>query len=315
MSGLQTPCVSIGLPLFNAEASLTRCLDSILGQDFADFEVVIADNASLDATGDICRQYEKRDRRVRYFRNDVNIGVNPNHDRVFELSRGKYFAWSAADVEWRPGMLRRCVEVLASAPKDVVLVYPWCEMVSDGQTVSIPHQQSIECRDPRPYRRMEAVTRHVVMVTQLYGLMKRDALSQTRLNGAYASSDVVLLVELAMIGQIWELPEALLQRKVDSHRGTAAVCHNPDAWFEWLAPGRKRKLEDRLGHNARLALEYWRGAWRMPLTPVDKLVCLTIAPWLAYWRTILRITGPARHAWRRVLGRRKNIRHSALSAE
>jgi len=296
-----TARVSVGLPVYNGEGRIERALDSVLNQDFRDFELVISDNASTDRTRSICETYVERDRRVRYFRNDTNIGVNPNHDRVFELARGKYFAWFADDVEYLSGMLRQCVQVIEEAPASVVLVYPRCEMVRDGQTVAVDERRSIESRDPRPYRRLESVVRHVLMVNQLYGLMKRDALGKTQLNGIYPSSDHVLLAELAMLGEIWEIPATLMRRRIDSDRGTLAVYEDQRAWTAWLGTNARSVKRTWLPYRERLAVEYLHAAWRLPLRPTDKLMCLlTILP--VYYgrmsrsaRFVLRLMRPWRH--------------------
>ena len=83
-----TPRVSIGMPVHNGAQFLVGALDSLLVQHFEDFELIISDNASDDATQEICLDYAGRDRRIRYYRNETNIGGSGNHSRVFELSRG-----------------------------------------------------------------------------------------------------------------------------------------------------------------------------------------------------------------------------------
>ena len=93
----KVPKVSIGLPVFNGAKYLAGTLDRLLSQTYPDFEIVVSDNASTDETSEICADYCNRDKRIRYFRNNSNIGAAPNFNRVFELSRGAYFAWAAYD--------------------------------------------------------------------------------------------------------------------------------------------------------------------------------------------------------------------------
>ena len=83
---MNSPTVSIRLPVHNGEPYLRRAVDSLLAQDYVDFELVICDNASTDNTAEICQSYARGDKRIRYYRNEINIGVNPNRDRVFELA-------------------------------------------------------------------------------------------------------------------------------------------------------------------------------------------------------------------------------------
>jgi glycosyltransferase involved in cell wall biosynthesis len=57
--------LSIGLPVYNGEKFLEKCLDSLLAQTFSDFELIISDNASTDNTEAICRTYAAQDQRIR----------------------------------------------------------------------------------------------------------------------------------------------------------------------------------------------------------------------------------------------------------
>ena len=93
------PRISIGMPVYNGEQFLAGALDSVLTQDFEDFELIISDNASEDGTQKICLDYAARDRRIRYYRNEMNIGGSRNHSRVFELSAAEYFKWAHYD-DW-----------------------------------------------------------------------------------------------------------------------------------------------------------------------------------------------------------------------
>ena len=73
-----TPRVSIGVPVYNGERYLARTLESLLAQTFSDFEVIITDNASTDATAEIGRAFAARDCRIRYHRAEQNQGVAAN---------------------------------------------------------------------------------------------------------------------------------------------------------------------------------------------------------------------------------------------
>ena len=89
--------LTIGLPVYNGEKYIAESLDVLLGQSFADFELIISDNASTDGTGDICLRYDRQDSRVRYFRQPDNVGPGPNHNFVAEKARGELFKWAAND--------------------------------------------------------------------------------------------------------------------------------------------------------------------------------------------------------------------------
>jgi glycosyltransferase involved in cell wall biosynthesis len=283
---MTSPLVSVGLPVYNGEASLGRALDSVLAQDFEDFELIISDNASTDGTPAICETYAGRDRRVRYYRNEKNIGANPNHNRVFDLSRGKYFAWMAHDVEQLPGMLSRCVREMRLNSPPVVLAYPRCEQIDENCRPVGGDLPSIASNDPRPHRRLGIVIRRICYITQHYGLFAADALRKTRLNGSYPSADFVLTAELAMLGEIREIPEVLVRRRCESHTGSRAHLRDKKSWAVWLDP----KMTDRrflLRIEERLALEYIRSALALPLRPMDKLACALAGPHAHYRRLLV----------------------------
>jgi glycosyltransferase involved in cell wall biosynthesis len=297
---MSLPLISIGLPIYNGATMIDRALQSILSQDFEDFELIICDNASTDDTAQICETYARHDKRIHYVRNGTNIGVSPNHNRVFELSRGKYFAYSAHDVEQLPGMLSRCVREMERASRQVVLAYPRCEQIDENGLPVGGDLPSIASDDPRPHRRLGAVIWHIGYVVQHFGLFLSDALRKTRLNGSYASSDFVLTAELAMLGEIREIPEVLVRRRVESNGGTRAVLHDKKAWAEWLDP-RVQNQRFVLRKEERLALEYVRASLSLPLNPKDKLACAVAGPWVHY----RRLLAPAIGIWRRRLGRLK----------
>jgi glycosyltransferase involved in cell wall biosynthesis len=298
---MRAPLVSIGFPVYNGEKLLRQAMDSVLAQDFEDFEVIVCDNASTDRTAAICQEYAQRDARVRYFRNETNIGASPNHNRVFELSRGKYFAWMAHDVEQLPGMLSRCVREMNLNAPPVVLAYPRCLQIDENGRPLDDRAPTIASHDPRPHRRMGEVIRQISFVTQHYGLFLADALRRTRLNGSYPSSDYVLTAEMAMLGELREIPEVLVRRRNESQHGTRAVLHDKQAWAAWLDP----KMKDRrllLRMEDRLALEYIRAALALPLRPMDKLTCAVTGPLVHYRRVFpntIRI-------WRSKLGHFKH---------
>src|SRR4051794_25259685 len=112
------PKVSIGLPVYNGEAFLAEAVESLLAQTFTDFEILLVDNASTDRTQEICRAFAARDPRVKYHRNETNIGGGPNWNRAYDLtpSDSTYFKWAAHDDRHAPDFLARCVEALDRDP-------------------------------------------------------------------------------------------------------------------------------------------------------------------------------------------------------
>jgi len=116
----QKPLVSVGMPVYNGEKYLHRALDSLLAQDYGQFELIISDNASTDDTQNICITYMKNDKRVHYSRNNENLGALANFRRVVGLADGEYFMWGACDDQWKPSFLYGMVQELEQYPNSVV---------------------------------------------------------------------------------------------------------------------------------------------------------------------------------------------------
>src|ERR1700689_1019951 len=129
------PRLSIGLPVYNGERYLAESLDSLLGQSYENFELIISDNASTDATADICRRYGQQDSRIRYFRQPKNIGLSPNHNFVFEQSSSEFFKWAASDDLYARDLLKYCIEALDEYP-DIALAHCWTAIIDSGGNVT-----------------------------------------------------------------------------------------------------------------------------------------------------------------------------------
>ena len=129
------PRLSIGLPVYNGERHIGEALESLLGQTYEDFELIVSDNASTDSTSEICLRYARQDRRIRYIRQERNIGLIPNHVFLIEQARGELFKSAAHDDLYGRDLLLRCVQALDDDP-NAVLAHPWSAMVdSSGSLV------------------------------------------------------------------------------------------------------------------------------------------------------------------------------------
>jgi glycosyltransferase involved in cell wall biosynthesis len=129
------PTVTFVIPCYKLGHLLHQCVESILAQDFEDFEVLIMDDCSPDDTPSVARSF--RDPRVLHVRNDPNLGHMRNYNKGVELARGRY-VWliSADDYLRRPYVLRRYVEVMERNPR---IGYAFCSGVGvrDGEETGL----------------------------------------------------------------------------------------------------------------------------------------------------------------------------------
>lgn len=223
------PKLSIGLPVYNGEAFVPQAIDHLLAQSFCDFEIIISDNASTDRTSQICLQYANRDRRIRYVRNEMNVGAIANFNRTFELSRAPLFKWAAHDDLHRPTYLENCVGLLEQDAA-TVLAHSATAFIDDAGR-EFPYDSETETYvDPRTAIRqrpdspdigdsLAAVERfwHVLARarwgTHMFGVIRRDVLLQTQLLPNFAGSDRAMLAELALLGRFKSVPQRLFLKR------------------------------------------------------------------------------------------------------
>jgi glycosyltransferase involved in cell wall biosynthesis len=275
--------------VFNGENYLTDALDSILSQTFTDFEVIISDNGSTDATPAISEAFARRDPRVRYHRSDGNLGGTWNFNRVLELSRGEYFRWAAHDDVIAPRYLERCVATLDARP-DAVLCHSAVEIIDE-------HGVNAGLYEPPPWRRSAEevhVRFHDAVLYKgrchlIFGLMRREALQRVPAYGDYSHADGVLLARLNMLGPFLHVDEPL--QLMREHGGQASTTYGVKsdsgvidylAWRSWFDP----RYANRVGFPYwRIVGEYARSVLVVPdVAMTDRVRCLG-GVWASAWAT------------------------------
>jgi glycosyltransferase involved in cell wall biosynthesis len=274
--------VSIGLFVYNGERFLEETLDSILNQTFADFELIISDNASTDRTGEISQAYARRDRRIRYYRGEKNMGAGWNVRRVYELAAGKYFKWAAADDLLAPEFLQRCVEALESDAGCVVAYARTKEVDENGAFLkNYVTPMKTDSNDPVARFREMLLTYH--MCYQIFGVMRMSALRQLPPQGSYVNSDGVLLAQMSLLGRFYEVPEHLfISRRHIGQSSTILPARLTQPRFrltnrystlpcpEWWDPAKTRAISF---PEFRQLGEYFLSIYRTPLGFGQKFRC------------------------------------------
>jgi glycosyltransferase involved in cell wall biosynthesis len=263
------PTVSIGLPVYNGARFLATSLDSLLAQTCEDFELVISDNASSDGTEEICREYAARDARIRYLRRETNRGAAWNFNSLVAKTDGPYFKWATHDDAHAPTCVERCLETLREGGDRVSLVYPRTRIIDENGEFVRDYRDGLDLRERTPHERLRSLVRNLVLGNPMFGLARRSTLERTRLNGSFPSSDYVLLAELALLGEIWEVPEALFFRR--DHPDTSRRAHaTASELAEWFEPGGDSR---RVREFTRLFVEHFRSIHSLPLGRRERLRC------------------------------------------
>lgn len=119
--GTSKPMVSVVMPTYNRADLLPRTIESILSQDFDDFELLIVDDGSVDNTAEVIKQIQDQDPQLRYVQLPENRGIGFGRDAGLQHVSGKYIALADSDDLWLPGKLRLQVEVMEKHPEIDIL--------------------------------------------------------------------------------------------------------------------------------------------------------------------------------------------------
>jgi glycosyltransferase involved in cell wall biosynthesis len=121
IANYQNPNVSVCIPVWNGEAYIALAIESVLQQSYSDFEIIISDNASTDATVKIVEGYMQLHPQIRLQRNGENIGLVGNFNGCLKLAQGNYIKFLCVDDLLAKNCLEKMVRVL-DEDKSIVLV-------------------------------------------------------------------------------------------------------------------------------------------------------------------------------------------------
>lgn len=222
------PRLSIGMPVYNGERFLAQALTCLLEQTYRDFEILVLDNASTDRTPEIVAAFMARDPRIRYQRNETNIGASPNFAKVASLTKAPFFKWAAHDDLHAPTYLAACMRILEEHP-DVVLSHSdqiyigecgrdfergrpgtFIDPMTGGE---LPVDKVDLAERGGPLARFTDVVFNSRIGSHMFGIVRRSALDRTRSIQNIPSSDRPFLAELALLGPFMQSREPLFRKR------------------------------------------------------------------------------------------------------
>ncbi len=267
---MRAPTVGIHMPVHDGERFLPRAVQTLLDQDFEDFELVISDNASTDGTEEIARAFVASDRRVRYERHDRNRGASYNFNRLFAVSHpgARYLKWAAADDEHHPTYLRRTVALLDDDPGLVLAHSLTADIDEEGFRLRVRRQPVEHLGDPSPATRIRDLVTLAHECFDAFAVVRAETLRATRGVGPFSDADNVLLTEIALRGRFGRVDEVLFFRRQHAERSMASfrTSRQRIAWFD---PGRSQD-----GFPAwRVGRELVGAVHRAPLALPERAAC------------------------------------------
>ena len=201
----ELPLVSVGVFLYNEGKYVRESLQSLLAQDYPNFELIVSDNCSTDETSDICREVCAQDDRVKYERLDRNIGSVANSIRVLERATGEYFMWASGHDLWTPGYISSCVAALESNP-DAAIAYGESDWIDKDGLPLDRHSGYYDTRGMDPALRLFFAfwgNMHPIL-----GVIRTRCLRAIPKIHACAGTDQIVLAQLAFEGAFVHVPAA-----------------------------------------------------------------------------------------------------------
>jgi glycosyltransferase involved in cell wall biosynthesis len=220
------PPVIFGMTVYNSAPFLRAAVDSILNQSISNLVLVAVDNCSTDNSEEILREYVSSDPRVRYFKNETNLGQVKNWNLALQHSREEvpemdFFVWAGDHDFWEPNWLEVHLEYMTQFP-DAALVYPMITAI-DANGKSFQRKTkfpSFQSRGTSTSRRAERGISEVKGIgNMVYGLFRADAIRHSSGLPCCIRPDGPFLYDVLTRGEIIQIPQPLWSRRYPDHNG------------------------------------------------------------------------------------------------
>lgn len=205
------PLVSVGIPTHNRTSQLKHAVESVLSQEYENIELIISDDGLTDQTRELCVDFCKRDRRVRYIRQPGSHGIAANFLEALKPSRGRFFMWLADDDWLDDAYISRCLSELLNNP-DYTLVCGKGKYSEKGEHLF--DEEVFELLDQSGRERVLSYFRHVGINGMFYGLMRRELLDNLEFDNALGG-DWLIVAHVAFAGKARTLSDVSINRSVE----------------------------------------------------------------------------------------------------
>ena len=252
--------VTIGLPTYKCEFRIRKVLDTLLGQDYENIEIIISDDASSDNGYKIIEEMASKDKRIKVFNQKKNIGYLKNFELVLEKAHGEYFIWAADDDNWDLKFVSSLKNVLDNN-LEFGLAMPSFREVYDG---SGEYKETIfaglnDLSKMGYLKTFNATLNKKPPVHHLYYGMWRTEVLKKILSTHFLDTighDKVLFFEASLCVHFYTIPDVLWFK---------TIYHQ--TYFERYSPESKKKFLDK------------RGYLRFVLASIKKITFSPVIPW------------------------------------
>jgi glycosyltransferase involved in cell wall biosynthesis len=266
------PLVSVGVFLYNEERFVRESLGALLQQDYPNLEIIISDNCSTDNTAAICRELTASDERIRFIRQESNIGAAANSIQVLAEASGRYFMWASGHDLWSANLVTECVKTLEARSAAAIAYADSNWIGADGESLD----KLSACYDTSG---MNDITRFFMAfwgnMHPILGLIRMEYLRKIPKIHECAGTDQIVLAELAFMGEFLIVSSAHWSRRQPRDEETHKQKLRRYTGKEFRLAG---SWLDRLFPLLRLPLELTRVVMRSQLSLVERAGILLALP-------------------------------------
>lgn len=210
----KAPTVSVLMPAYNAEKYVAEAIESILNQSFKDFELIILDDNSKDRTFKIAQEYAEKDARIIFSKNEINLGIARNRNKLISMARGKYVVWQDADDISMPYRIEHQYRFMENNP-EVGISGGWLLFFDKNSELSIRKYASDDARVRKNIFRFSPVA-------QPAAIIRMECFDITGLFplASPVAEDLAMSFQIGTKYKFANLPEILIKYRVQNKNST-----------------------------------------------------------------------------------------------
>ncbi|PFG30454.1 glycosyltransferase family 2 protein [Paramicrobacterium agarici] len=269
------PPVTIAMPVYNGADYIARSLAALQSQTFADFELLIRDNASTDDTEGIVQEFASSDSRIRYTRNEQNIGGARNSNALLADASAPLIMWAYHDDEPHPLLIKDSVDRLSDAGQSAVVAYPRVNLIDENSAVVGQHEDGdLDLGQPSAHERIRVLFQRKVAQIQ-FGLMRTHVVRESGGISVSTGGEFIMPTSMALRGRcLLSSPDAK-RLSIRQHVDRSGGHRNSEA--EWIDPSRPNVP---FPYSRSITL-MMKAVARAPLSMAERRRCFNAV--LRYW--------------------------------
>jgi glycosyltransferase involved in cell wall biosynthesis len=215
------PLLTIGMPVYNGEKTITKSINALLKQTFLNFKLIISDNASTDSTQKICEDYVKQDKRVQYIQQKKNIGLLNNFNFVLEKAKSKYFMWATSDDFWDTDFIKKNIQILEKN-KNVVGSISKISLFNNFNDLKLKRTSLSKVLQFQPVQYITGSYEEKVLsylkfnsASHTLGIYQTEILKKSTVKLEYGGWDLWILLKALKFGDLYVVDEVLMYRSIN----------------------------------------------------------------------------------------------------